>query len=1662
MSSPPRFLFGPIDDPDLLDRTAAPRVTEGRWSVFPAACPSYSAAAAWFGPGEEPAAILWWPGYSSMPAWLPTAPIPLVAVAHDPNLLWHQYREQLAVADLVLTDLPSAERFRRAGFEHVRLANLYGLDRHFVAELGLPEGERDLDILFVGNLNPAVQGERLPWLGRIAQLADRWRVRIATGVRGAEYRALLRRAKVCFNRSIRGEFNLRAFEAAASGCVLFQENDNAEIPYYLSPGIEFVSYGEDDLEERLERILGDEAERTRIAGRAKRRCVDFATLVESAAGVGGSGWQRVLERAAKRIAQPPSLSLATRTWQRVSLAGSDADRTLAEDLARAGEHHPLGLLAGEPAQAESHLRQAAQSGNRVSRIAHATALAELGRRDESVDHLRAVLQDVLAEPLTDAERATCPYPAKFDPLRVRWDRAGWDHPDDAAAESAVKRRLLVCKAHSLLAEQTGELDDYCAAAEACPEIPTVRAACGCALARAGRFIDAEEHLQAAVAANPFDEQAARAFLGTILELGRTEDAERFRQERQRLARALGHAATPTPPAPTPPTSSNRMVMLTLEAFTQRYGALDTSAALCGFTSADDTHVVLTLVAHLKPRRILEIGTASGQMTANLTAWSPADARIVSIGIVAGATSGAAEQGYEIPPRSEYARHADRFGTAHKAFFVTADSRSYDFARLAPLDFAFVDGGHDFATVRTDSVQCYESLRTGGCLVWHDYGSSVPWVKVKEAIESLGFPEPLHHVAGTEVAFLFKGDGLGAVAGPDLPKVAVAWDGEFTPVHSLAAVNRAICGELLARGQDVSLLHAPSRTPAGSHVDLNPRLVAAFGRDVRPAAVVRHRWPPDFTAPAGNESLVLMQPWEFGRIPRDWLEPILERIDEVWAYTRSVERAYLASGIPGDRVHVVPPGVDPDRFRPGLEPLPLATKKAVKFLFVGGTIPRKGIDVLLAAYRAAFTAADDVCLVVKEFGAGTFYRGNTAEARLAAHRSDPNAPAIEYLTADLSEDDLPRLYAACDVFVSSYRGEGFALPVLEAMACGKPVVVTAGGPTDEFVPPAAGWRIPARISYLDEGGVGMPTTGRAWWLEPDVGALAAILKAAAADPAERSRRGAAARSAAFGWTWARTAAVVEDRLRALRNRTPVRFRRPAPAVPPVPPPPLDDAVKPFIVTSDALVSLPAVPRGKPRVSLTMIVKNEEANLAACLTPLRGLVDEMIVVDTGSTDRTRDIARTFGAQVSEFAWVDSFSAGRNAALDRATGDWIYWMDGDDRLDPANAAKLKALLSTLTHENAAYVMKCVCVSDGPGGTATAVDHVRLFRRDPRHRWKYRVHEQILPSLRQTGATVRWSDVAVHHVGYIDAELRKRKLARDLRLLELERVEQPDDPFTLFNLGSVYNELGDGPAAIAALDASLARSHPKDSIVRKLYALLTQCQRRTGDLKGALERCRAGRAIYPDDAELLFIESNLLKDNKDVRGAEELMLRLIRGREDEHFGSVDTGLRGHKARHNLACLYYETGRYNEAESQWRAALVDDPAFVPAHLGLGELYLRQKNWSALDRTAADLRQFGPLGEAEAESLTGRSFTARGEHAIARDILESAVARFPRSVPIRAAYSYALLEGGFDPLDAETALRDVLKLDPENAQAKRNLEALYRNTGRWVEGMLDADGAKLE
>ena len=329
-----------------------------------------------------------------------------------------------------------------------------------------------------------------------------------------------------------------------------------------------------------------------------------------------------------------------------------------------------------------------------------------------------------------------------------------------------------------------------------------------------------------------------------------------------------------------------------------------------------------------------------------------------------------------------------------------------------------------------------------------------------------------------------------------------------------------------------------------------------------------------------------------------------------------------------------------------------------------------------------------------------------------------------------------------------------------------------------------------------------------------------------------------------------------------------------------------------------------------VSLTMIVRDEEENLPHCLESVRGIFDEIVVVDTGSVDRTREIAREFGAKVFEFAWIDDFAAARNAALDHATGDYAFWLDADDVIEPEQREKLIALLEGLEpletparteprppgrdmpartepspsgHEmparteprppgqemparteprpplektRAAYVVRCACDpgADGSGGE-TVVDHIRLFPLRPDVRWTYRVHEQIMPALRRAGIPVRWTDLVVRHTGYVDIALRARKLGRDRGILLEELKDRPEEPFILFNLGAIAIEQKDWHGALEYLGKSLANSAPSDSITRKLFALIARAQQMRGRFgrgadglrRGAGDRPRGRRAAVP-----------------------------------------------------------------------------------------------------------------------------------------------------------------------------------------------------------------------
>jgi tetratricopeptide (TPR) repeat protein len=293
---------------------------------------------------------------------------------------------------------------------------------------------------------------------------------------------------------------------------------------------------------------------------------------------------------------------------------------------------------------------------------------------------------------------------------------------------------------------------------------------------------------------------------------------------------------------------------------------------------------------------------------------------------------------------------------------------------------------------------------------------------------------------------------------------------------------------------------------------------------------------------------------------------------------------------------------------------------------------------------------------------------------------------------------------------------------------------------------------------------------------------------------------------------------------------------------------------------------------------MIVKDEAQNLPLCLASAADLIHEIVVVDTGSTDETREIARRAGAKVHDFRWLDDFAAARNAGIEQAAGDWIFWLDADDRIDEINRTRLRALFSKLPDGNYVYLMTYLALREMGTERHSAVRHAKLFRNDPRIRWQYRVHEQILPSVERAGGSAVLTDIVIHHLGYQDPDLVRRKLERNLRLLQLEDAEHPGDPATCFNLGRTIMRLGRLEESLAYLRRAIDQlSSLSGAMISTAYALSIEALCRLGRFQNALAVCHEGRKRFPDEYELMLAEGLVLRDLGDVAGAEACLTALL-----------------------------------------------------------------------------------------------------------------------------------------------------------------------------------------
>jgi len=457
---------------------------------------------------------------------------------------------------------------------------------------------------------------------------------------------------------------------------------------------------------------------------------------------------------------------------------------------------------------------------------------------------------------------------------------------------------------------------------------------------------------------------------------------------------------------------------------------------------------------------------------------------------------------------------------------------------------------------------------------------------------------------------------------------------------------------------------------------------------------------------------------------------------------------------------------------------------------------------------------------------------------------------------------------------------------------------------------------------------------------------------------------------------------------------------------------------------------------------MIVRNEAHQLSDCLDSVADLFDEIVIVDTGSSDDTRQVASHYTPHVFDFPWRDDFSAARNESLRHAHGDWIFWLDADDRLTPDNASRLRQLLDGLDLAPAVYFLDTICRTTTTNEVERRLSHRRLFRRHPELAWRRRVHEQLDPWPESLGYAVNFSDVQIDHLGYRDAALTERKGRRNLRLLQMEYAIDPDDPETLLDLGVAYTRKGTTRQARSCFDR-LEATAPRQLIEQsRVFAWRAELAMQEGRFSEAVRIAADGRKRFPQDAHLAYVQAEALYDLGQYRAAGEVLatIPMQEPKRRLSFGEPND-IRQRLAPLALGEVLRMQREYDAAEKVLRDVADRYPNDGVPWQFLGRVFVdtgeQDKFQSVCARVEACER-----GQVYAGLLRVAWEMIRGDVESAERLIDELIGQAPDMPLVRVMRADCLERRGAPVAARIKAYRDVLRLQPGQPRAVGMLQQL--------------------
>jgi glycosyltransferase involved in cell wall biosynthesis len=355
---------------------------------------------------------------------------------------------------------------------------------------------------------------------------------------------------------------------------------------------------------------------------------------------------------------------------------------------------------------------------------------------------------------------------------------------------------------------------------------------------------------------------------------------------------------------------------------------------------------------------------------------------------------------------------------------------------------------------------------------------------------------------------------------------------------------------------------------------------------------------------------------------------------------------------------------------------------------------------------------------------------------------------------------------------------------------------------------------------------------------------------------------------------------------------------------------------------------------------MIVKNEAAILGRCLDSIVQAADEIVIVDTGSTDDTIKIAKGFGAKVIEESWKNDFSYARNISLQHATSAWILWLDADDIVPVDSCNSITQLKTSLPDKVYGFIVR----NQKPGNTGTEFVQARMFPNDQRIRFERKIHEQMMSNALRIGLKMQKTSVVIEHHGYAEPDILKLKASRNLGLLLEEYGQHGEDAVTALEIGDSYQLIEQDDNAEfwykKTIDIPGCKQHTP-ALAGQAFLGLGAIFNRKGVYQDAIRYLDAAIECSPWRPDIHYSLAVAHELAGNISKAIEHLQLLQKLKEDP--GQVGVDFRGSKIKGYLRQirLLTEQNMSSEAITVATEALALFPTRAEVHLAYGKVLLK-------------------------------------------------------------------------------------------------------------------------